>query len=105
MLNEGLAAAQRTLNNLVGEKTSETFLLPSAQTRLALTVRKSEASRVQKYLFLKGRHIQGLWADVACPLRDADEAYHKAFLPASEAALCRFSSSGVAVFMQKKEQV
>lgn len=46
-----------------------------------------------------------MWADVACPLRDADEAYHKAFLPASEAALCRFSSSGVAVFMQKKEQV
>lgn len=104
MLNEGLAATQRTLNNLVVEKPLKPPL-PSAQTRLAVTVGKSGVSRVQNDLFLKGRPIQWLWADVPCPSRDEDEAYHEAFLPASEAALCRFSSSGVAMFMQKEEQV
>lgn len=104
MLNEGLAAAQRTLNNLVVEKPLKPPLT-SAWTGLTVTVRKSVVSRVQKYLFLKGRPIQWLWADVPCPWRDGDEAYHRAFLLASEAALCRFSSSDMAMLMQEEEQV
>lgn len=104
MLNEGLAAAQGTLNNLVVEKPLKTPL-PSAQTGLTVTVRKPVVSRVQKYLFLKGRPLQRLWADVASPWRDGDEPYHQAFLLASEAALCRISSSDMAMFTQKQEQM